>query len=315
MRVVVAGATGCVGRRLVPALLSAGHEVVALSRDPATPRAAALADCEGATLHQCDLLEGPPDLPAADAGYYLVHSLDSGGGYADRDRRAARRFAAAAAAAGLDRVVYLGGLGPEGELSGHLRSRRAVESDLATGDYRLVTLRAAIVLAPDSEGFRLLEGCSRLRAVPAPQAITTPCQPIAVTDAVRYLAGALELPVAGEATVYQIGGPEMLGYDDLLRRTAAAAGRRLLLRPVPGVGLSAAARALALLTDVPPEVIVPLVRSLPVPAVVTDDTVREQLPFERTPLDDALRAALDGTAAGPVPAADGAPGPAPADGR
>jgi len=313
VRVVVAGATGCVGRRLVPALLSAGHEVAALTRDPTAPRAAALADREGVSLHRCDLLEGPPRLPAADAGYYLVHSLDSGGGYADRDRRAARSFAGAAA--GLDRVVYLGGLGPEGELAGHLRSRRAVEDDLATGDYRLVTLRAAIVLAPDSEGFRLLEGCSRLRAVPAPRAITTPCQPIAVADAVRYLAGALELPAEGAATAYEIGGPAVLGYDDLLRRTAAAAGRRLFVRPVPGVGLSAAARALGLLTDVSPEVVGPLVRSLPVPAVVTDDTVREHLPFERTPLDDALRDALDGTATGSLAAPDGSPDPAPAGGR
>lgn len=315
MRVVVAGATGCVGRRLVPALLSAGHEVLALSRDPDAPRAAALAAREGVSVRRCDLLEESPELPAADAGYYLVHSLDSGDGYADRDRRAARSFAAGAAAAGLDRVVYLGGLGPEGRLAGHLRSRRAVEGDLATGDYRLVSLRAAIVLAPDSEGFRLLEGCSRLRAVPAPRAITTPCQPIAVADTVRYLAGALELPAGGAVTVYEIGGPEVLGYDDLLRRTAAAAGRRLLVRPVPGVGLSAAARALALLTDVEREVVGPLVRSLPVPAVVTDDTVREHLPFERTPLDDALRTALDGTGPGSLATADGAPGRTPAGGR
>ena len=310
MRVVVAGATGCVGRRLVPALLSAGHEVAALTRDPTAPRAAALADREGVSLHRCDLLEGPPRLPAADAGYYLVHSLDSGGGYADRDRRAARAFAAAAAAAGLDRVVYLGGLGPEQRLAGHLRSRRAVEADLATGDYRLVSLRAAIVLAPDSEGFRLLADCSRLRVVPAPRAITTPCQPVAVADAVRYLVGALSLPAEGAATAYGIGGPEVLGYDDLLRRTAAAAGRRLLVCPVPGVGLSAAARALGLVTDVSADVVGPLVRSLPVPAVVTDDAVREHLPFERTPLDDALRDALEGAAvtappentAGPTPA-------------
>lgn len=315
MRIVVAGATGCVGRRLVPALLSAGHEVIALSRDPATPRAAALADREGVAVHGCDLLDGPPDLPAADAGYYLVHSLDSGGGYADRDRRAARSFASAVAAAGVDRVVYLSGLGPEEGLAGHLRSRRAVERDLATGDYRLVTLRAAIVLAPDSEGFRLLEGCSRLRAIPAPRAITTPCQPIAVDDAVRYLAGALALPAEGPATVYEIGGPTALGYDDLLRRTAAAAGRRLLVRPVPGVRLSAAARGLALLTDVRSEIVGPLVRSLSVPAVVTDDTVREHLPFERTPLDDALRTALDGMATGSVAAAEGTPGPAPIGGR
>lgn len=313
MRVVVAGATGCVGRRLVPVLLSAGHEVLALSRDPAAPRAAALADREGVTVRRCDLLEGSPELPAADAGYYLVHSLDSGGGYADRDRRAARSFAAAAA--GLDRVVYLGGLGPEEGLAGHLRSRRAVEGDLATGDYRLVTLRAAIVIAPDSDGFRLLEQCSRLRVVPAPRAITTPCQPVAVADAVRYLAGALELPAEGTATAYEVGGPTVLGYDDLLRRTAAAAGRRLLVRPVPGVGLSAAARALALLTDVSPDVIDPLVQSLPVPAVVTDDAVREHLPFERTPLDAAIRDALDGTATGALATPEGTPGPAPAGGR
>lgn len=304
MRVVVAGATGCVGRRLVPALVADGHEVVALTRDPSAPQAAALADLAGVTTVRCDLLdEGPTTLPEADAGYYLVHSLGSGGGYADRDRRAARAFAAAADDAGLDRVVYLGGLGPADRLAGHLRSRRAVESDLAGGDYRLVALRAAIVVGPDSEGFRLVRGCAALRVVPAPRAIRTACQPIALRDAVRYLVGALELPAAPGGTAYEIGGPEVVGYDDLLRRTAAAAGRRLWVRPVPGLSLSAATWALALATDVPRSVVGPLVRSLAVPAVVTDDAVREHLPFERTPLEAAIAGALPGGASEPEPVA------------
>jgi uncharacterized protein YbjT (DUF2867 family) len=297
MRVVVAGATGCVGRRLVPALLADGHEVTALTREPSAPRATALSELAGVTVVRCDLLDsGPVALPDADAGYYLVHSLGSGEGYADRDRRAARAFAAAATEAGLDRVVYLGGLGPADRLAGHLRSRRAVEGDLADGDYRLVTLRAAIVVGPDSEGFRLLRQCAALRVVLAPPAIRTPCQPVALGDAVRYLRGALSLPTtAGSGpTAYGIGGPEVVGYDELLRRTAATAGHRLWVRPVPGLGLTAATWALALATDVPRSVVGPLVRSLPVPAVVTDDAVREHLPFERTPLGTAIARALPG---------------------
>jgi uncharacterized protein YbjT (DUF2867 family) len=261
---------------------------------------------------RCDLLDsGPVSLPDADTGYYLVHSLGSGDGYAARDRRAARAFAAAATDAGLDRVVYLGGLGPADRLAGHLRSRRAVESDLAGGDYRLVALRAAIVVGPDSVGFRLLRGCAALRAVPAPPAIRTPCQPIALGDAVRYLVGALSLPATAGGTAYGIGGPEVVGYDDLLRRTAAVAGRRLWVRPVPGLGLTAATWALALATDVPRSVVGPLVRSLPVPAVVDDDSVRGHLGFERTPLEAAIAGALSGGDSDPAPDLDPAPAPDP----
>lgn len=292
MRVVVAGATGCVGRRLVPALLAAGHEVLVLTRDPSGPAARALTDREGVEAVACDLLDGEGlELGTAEAAYYLVHSLGSGGDYAERDRRAAETFADAVSAAGVDRVVYLGGLGPEDRLAGHLASRRAVEDHLARPAYRLVSLRAAIVIGPDSQGFRLVCQCARLGVVPAPRAIRTPCQPIALRDAVCYLIGALELPAEGAVTAYDVGGPTVLGYDDLLRRTAAAMDRRLWIRPVPGVPLSLAARALTLVSDVPAGVVGPLVRSLPVPAVA-DARVREYLDFALTPLADAIEGAL-----------------------
>jgi len=293
MRVLVTGATGFVGGRLVPALLAAGHEVVAFVRD-----ADRYDPPEGVAVVEGDLLD-PASLDGCfagvDAAYYLVHSMQTGGDFAARDRAAARNFADAARGSALRRVVYLGGLGETGDgLSAHLKSRREVEAILAEGDFELTVLRAAVIVGDGSASFRLMRGLvTKLPVMVTPRWVRSDCQPIAVADVVAYLVGVLDVPETAGGT-YEIGGPEVLTYAEMLRRTARVAGRPLVLVPVPVLTPTLSAYWLRLVTDVPASVARPLVAGLKNPVVADDDSIRELVPVELTPFDAAVERALAG---------------------
>jgi uncharacterized protein YbjT (DUF2867 family) len=293
MRVLVTGATGFVGGRLVPALLDRGHDVVALVRDPADYDPPAGVDVVVGDLLDPASLRGAFD--GVEAAYYLVHSMgeDGDGDFAERDRRAASNFAEAADGAGVGRVVYLGGLGAdEAALSKHLRSRREVERVLADADYELTVLRAAIVIGEGSASFDLIRQLvSRLPVMVTPRWVRTDCQPIYVDDAIAYLAGVLDAPETAGDT-FEIGGPEVLTYQAVLRRTADAMGQALFVVPVPVLSPRLSAYWLDLVTDLPRSITHPLVEGLKNPVVVTDDRIREYVPVELTPFDEAVERAL-----------------------
>jgi len=299
MHVLVTGATGFVGGELVPALVAAGHEVRALVRDPER-----YDPPDGVTVVQGDLLD-PDSLDGAfdgiEAAYYLVHSMRAGDDFEERDRRAASNFATAASAAGVDRVVYLGGLGEDlDDLSPHLRSRREVEQVLAEGDYALTTLRAAIIVGADSASFRMVRQLvKRLPVMVTPRWVANECQPIAISDVVAYLVGVLDAPeTAGET--YGIGGPDVLTYREMLVRTAGAMGRtRPLILSVPVLTPQLSSYWVGLVTDVPASVARPLILGLKNPVVVTDDSIRDHVDVELTPFDDAVCRALDELDEGP----------------
>jgi uncharacterized protein YbjT (DUF2867 family) len=229
-----------------------------------------------------------------EAGYYLVHSMGSGDDFEERDRRAAHNFMHAASEANLERVIYLGGLGQDSDrLSRHLRSRREVEYILDEGTYELTALRAAIIIGNGSVSFEIARQLTeRFPIVIASTKIRTPCQPIAIDDVVSYLVGVLSTPATAGNT-FEIGGPDVLTYKEILSRIARATrGRRPLVVTVPFHSSRLSAHGMGLMTDVPTNVAKPLLHGLKNPVVVNDTRIRTLVPVELTPFDEAVKRTL-----------------------
>jgi uncharacterized protein YbjT (DUF2867 family) len=292
MRVLVTGATGFVGRRLATALVEEGHEVRAMTRRVGDYRGA------GSPVHgdvrDVDSLRQALD--GCQAAYYLVHSLDDRK-FAERDADAARAFAKAAGAAGVERIVYLGGLGSDdGELSEHLSSRREVESLLGAAGVPVTTLRAGIVIGHGGVSWEMTRKLvERLPLMVVPQWVHTRCQPIAVLDVVHYLVQVLEAPDA-EGRVFEIGGPDVYSYLDMMRRLAVIEGRFLPMLPalVPMVGPVTwlSARWIALFAGVDAQTSRALIDSMNTEVVVRDHSIDDVVPHTPLTFDDAVLAAL-----------------------
>jgi uncharacterized protein YbjT (DUF2867 family) len=288
VKVLVAGASGFVGRRLCPELITAGHDVRAMTRRPDSYDGAG-------TAVRADVSDAESLKQAAqgcDAAYYLVHSLDSAD-FAKSDAAGASAFATAAAEAGLARIIYLGGLGDdEDELSAHLKSRREVESLLGAGGVPVTTLRAGIIVGHGGISWEMTRQLvERLPAMITPRWVHTRTQPIAVDDVVRYLVGVLELPEAAGRT-FDIGGPEVMEYAAMMRRVAKVEGRRRAIVPVPLLSPSLSSRWLSLVTDVDTQTGRSLVDSMTNEVVVRDASIRALIPFEPMDYDAAVRHAL-----------------------
>jgi uncharacterized protein YbjT (DUF2867 family) len=286
MSVVVFGATGTVGRALLPAL-AADHDVVAVSRRER--------DEAGVTWARADALDAESVARAvegAEVVYYLVHSLGEGD-FEERDARAAEIVAGEAQRAGVRQLVYLGGLGDESpELSAHLRSRHETARRLASGDVPVTTLRAAVVVGAGSAAFETLVALvDRLPLMVAPRWVSTPTQPIALDDVVAYLVG-----VAGReetfGETFDVGGPDVMTYREMIERVARLRGRRPAIVEVPVLTPRLSSYWLHLVTPVKAGVARPLVEGLSVETVAKDDRIREIVPLETTPFDEAVRAAL-----------------------
>ncbi len=296
MSVLVTGSTGFVGTRLALVLREQGEQVRCLVRAREKGAELERAGCE---LHVGDVLE-PESLAGAGAGidvaYYRVHSMgrgSGGGGFAERDREAARNFARMAKAEGVGRVVYLGGLGAEDSTSEHLRSRREVAEILAEAGPELTYFRAAMVVGPESESYKtLLHLVKRLPLMVTPSWLSTPTQPIAVDDVIAYLSQARDAGRAPAGEV-QIGGPDVLPYSAMLDRMADALGRRRPVKvPMPLLAPGLSSLWIGLVTPVDTAVARPLVEGLRTPTVVTDPAPAERFDVAPTPFDDALRAAV-----------------------
>lgn len=298
LRIVVTGATGYIGGRLVPRLLERGHRIRVLARDP--ERATARPWGREVEAVRGDLVEGPGDLaPAlqdADVAYYLVHAMTGGGDFAGRDRTAARNFVAASPE-GLH-VVYLGGLVPAGRVdSEHLGSRAEVGRILRQG--RPTTeLRAGPVIGSGSASFEMVRYLTeRLPVMIAPRWITNPVQPIGVEDVLAYLVMAGEGPPSGVVEV----GADVVTFRGMMQIYAEVRGLRRTILPVPVLAPRLAARWVGLVTPIPNRLAVPLIEGVLQPVTADTDRARDLYPdIEPIPYREAVRRAVEETLSGSV---------------
>jgi uncharacterized protein YbjT (DUF2867 family) len=291
--IAVLGATGYIGDLLSRHLAEGGEEVAALARTPEKADGLADAGCE---VRKADVLEPDtlgPALAGVDVAYYLVHSMGRGGDsdFAARDEEGALNFAAAAADAGVKRIVYLGGLGSGSE---HLDSRNSTAQKLIDGKVPVAYFRAAAVIGAGSESFLTVYYLvRRLPAMVTPKWTTTKTQPIAVNDVVTDLATAAELALPLDREL-QIGGPDVTTYGGMIDELAVAMGHRAPLRiTVPVLTPRLSSLWVGLVTPVDTGVARPLIEGLSHETVVTDPSGMAALPArERIPLDQALREAV-----------------------
>ncbi len=302
--VLVAGASGYIGGRLVGELLAAGYRVRCLVRTPAKLAAAPWAP-------RVEIVEGDVTEPLdgafddVDAAYYLIHSIGADVDWIERDRKAAANFRDAAAAAGVRRLVYLGGLGDGGtgsaDLSPHLASRHEVGEVLADGPVPVTELRAAVIIGSGSASFEMLRYLVEvLPVMVTPKWVETRCQPIAVRDVLRYLVEVLGTP-ATAGRVLEIGGSDVLSYRQMMEIYAEEAGlRRRRLIPVPVLSPSLSSWWVGLVTPLPRSLARPLVDSLVNEVVVHDDAIERLCPGPLHSYRTAVRLALGRIRAGEV---------------
>ena len=295
MRILIVGASGYIGSRLVPILRERGHDLVLTSRDP-RPLAARFPDLPVVAADLLDAASLGGALRDIDVAYYLAHSMEGGErGFADRDLTAARNFGAAAGHAGVGRIVYLGGLGEdEPGLSRHLVSRHETGAELARHGVPVTEFRAAVIIGSGSASFEILRHLTeRLPIMITPRWVKTRCQPIAIRDVLDYLVGALDHPdISG---IVEIGGPDVLSYGDMMRGYARLRGLRRLMIPVPVLTPRLSSYWVSLVSPVPSGIARPLIEGLRNEVVVRDAAPAAAFGLQPMPYVEALQRAIDRT--------------------
>ena len=277
--VLLTGATGYVGGRLLRALEEAGHRVRCLTRRPLALRDRVASTTE---VVEADVLDGESLSGAMNgvrAAFYMVHSMGSRGDFEEQDRRGARNFGEEASRAGVGRIIYLGGLGERsGELSAHLRSRREVADILRESGVQVLEFRASVVIGSGSLSFEMIRSLvERLPLMVTPKWVKVTAQPVAIADLLQYLSATLDLETDGNE-VFEIGGPDCVSYGDLMREYARQRRLRRLMVPVPLLTPRLSSLWLGLVTPVYARVGRKLIDSIRHPTVVRGDAAHLAFP-------------------------------------
>lgn len=291
--VLLTGATGYVGGRLLPLLEARGCRVRCLTRHPEAlrPRAAAGTEVVAGDVSVPATLA--PALEGVAAAYYLVHSMGARGHFATADRAAAQAFGAASRAAGVRRIVYLGGLGDEAGLSEHLASRQEVGRVLAASGVPVIEFRASIIIGSGSFSFEMVRALSeRLPVMVTPRWVRTPAQPIAIEDVLAYLLAALDAPEDAQG-VFEIGGADRTSYLGLLQEYSRQRGLRCLMIPVPFLTPTLSSLWLRLVTPLYAPVGRALIEGVRNETVVRDDRALRAFAVKPRGLREAIRRALE----------------------
>ena len=300
LRILVTGATGYIGGRLVPRLIAKGHAVRCVARNPSRLAGHPWPGVEIVPGNLGDADAAGRALQNIDVAYYLVHSMAAGHAFRERDRLMAQAFGEAAAQAGVRRIIYLGGLGDPAHVhSRHLVSRQEVGSCLAAGGVPVVEFRAAVIVGSGSASFEMIRHLTEhLPVMITPTWVNTRCQPIGIRSVLTYLIEALDHPEANG--IYEIGGPDVLTYREMMLRYARIRGlRRLIVSlPVPLPHLSSL--WVAMVTPIPLSIAHPLLESLRTEVIVRDDRALRAFSVQPTGYDEAVRRALARLAADEV---------------
>lgn len=302
MKILLTGANGYIGMRLLPTLLEAGHQVTGVVRSISrfsSSQFEAFLESNQLRLLEGDFLGELPSVPEdLDAAYYLLHSMGSGRDFEEREAECARRFTSWIKCR---QVVYLSGLIPDGELSAHLASREQVNAILRQGSVPVTTLRASIIVGSGSASFEIIRDLAeKLPFMITPKWTENRCQPVAIRNVIGYLTGVLDHPqTLGEE--FDIGGPDVLSYRQLLLDYAGTRGLKRFIIPVPFFSPGISARWLYLVTAASYPLAKSLVQSLINETICHDDRIRELIPMELLTYQEAIEKAFVQIAQNKVP--------------
>lgn len=292
--ILLTGATGYVGGRLLPLLAADGWRVRCLARQPERLTARVPAGVEVVAGDVLDVASLSRAMQGVEAAYYMVHSMSATGDFAAQDRTAADHFAAAARVAGVRRIIYLGGLGEDDPgLSAHLRSRHEVGERLRAHGVPVVELRASIIIGSGSLSFEMIRALvERLPVMVTPRWVNVKAQPIAIGDVLDYLRGALTVETGPRSIIVEIGGPDQVSYGELMHEYARQRGLRRWMIPVPLLSPRLSSLWLGLVTPLYARVGRKLIDSLRHPTVVRDDAAMRLFSIRPMGVPEAIASAL-----------------------